>query len=367
MIYVIAAPVNKLLIKGAVDETGGLVSHFICEEELYLGKYVVENFGSLKVEDIVIDLQCLMDTDEEIVKAIDSIRYSYDTTRITILAAGRKPGNKLLLSLANLGINNIISTDDNVEIKEELKICLTKGKTYKDTTQYRELKEDANINVVIEKKQVVDKVQITIAGAQKRIGTTHAAIVLANHLRNRKYSVALVEYNRSGAFDSIRRAYEIPLMEESYFILDGIDYYPDGNETILANVLAKTYNYIIVDFGCYAEIPKGETVTFHKGEIRFIVAGTKAWEEMALAKDIFANFSTDSLKKFHYLFNFTPKNMERFIIDNMAEIYENNVHFMPYSDDPLTSREFPDIDSIFERFLPERPEKKKGLFGRKRK
>lgn len=366
MIFVIASPVYRQTILGTVSEIQELVAGQETKEELYLNKFIKENLLNMGAEQLLIDLHCLMDTDEEILKAVESYRVMYDHTRITILAAGKKPGDRLLQQLFNLGILNIISTDDFVQIKNELKECLTTGKSFKDAVIYKELREDANISTVIEVKQVVSRVMVSLAGSQNRIGTTHCSIVLANYLRKLGYMTALVEYNASGAFAAICEEYEETLFDDTYFSMNGIDFYPAADEAGLADVLAKSYNFVLVDFGSYAEIPQGAAVTFNKGEVRFIVAGSKSWEYRGINENIFNRFSIDSMRQMHFLFSFTPENAEKNIAANMGEIANHNIHFMPYAPDPMAGSAFPDGGEIFKSYFPVKPEKKKRIFGRRK-
>lgn len=333
-------------------------------EELYLLKFIKEKSNSFSnLDSIVIDLCALKDQDEEILSALESFKILHGNVRIIILASNRCEGDSLLTKLFQMGVYDLINSDDFLEINKELTTCLTVGMQFKDSIRFKELK--ANQEKVIIKneiKQVVSKVMITLAGSAHRVGVTHNTVILANYLRKRGYMVAVVELNNHHDFIKTQESMEEKMFDDLYFSIYGVDYYPNVNTDLLSSILGKTYNFILVDCGVFQECDR---VTFNKGEQRFIITSSRPWETDYLNSVFNIVDAEDVLKSYHYFFNFTNKKYETDIIDSMKPL--SNVHFFSYQDDPFESNQFTDADEILKNYLPTRTdtEKKKSLFRKK--
>lgn len=356
MVFYIASNTYKEVISRTIKETDEILSGAECRDELFLLKYVKENANQLSSLDIfIVDLSCCQDVDEEIIQALEQIRILDYETRIIVLAPNRYEGDALLTKCFQMSIYNIICTDDFLEIKNQLTMCLTTGMQYKDAIRFKDEKKE-QIIVKKEVKQVVSKVMIAIAGANRRIGVTHNAIVLANYLRTRGFMVAIAEYNQFPAFRQVMESYGEGMLDGSYFSIRGVDYYPEADTDRLGSILGKSYNFVIVDFGCYAECDR---VTFNKAEVRMILAGVKPWE-VELVNDIFDLAEKDTLTQYHFCFNFSPEKDRKTIRESMPGI--PSVHFLEFTDDPVTCSAFADAEEILKAYMPLKTEEKRKVF-----
>ena len=192
---------------------------------------------------------------------------------------------------------------------------------------------------------------------------THSAIVLGNFFRRKGFMVALAERNDSGAFDAICTDFGEHCFAEGYYTLNGVDFYPGTEEEETDAVQQRPYNVIILDFGAYGPQNKD---AFERCEDRIIIAGSKSWELDATNR-IFANASADVLEKYIFVFNHTKQEDYDAIRKGMGRLEQ--VHFLPYAEDPLMSAAFPDGDAIFADILPEEPEQEaaKGFLSKLRK
>lgn len=359
MIFYIASPTYKEVISSVIQENDNLLLGG-CEEgeDILLYSYIKSNNATVfsSIDCIIIDLNACADIDEKIIEALEMLRMTNDDIRIVILATMRHPGDALLTQCFQMAIYDIICADDFLEIREELKYCLTKGKQYKDALEFKTASKE-QVVVKTEVKKTVNKVMIGFAGCQRRIGTTHNVLVLANWLRKRGYMVALAELNAHGAFQEIAENMELHMADDGSFTYNGVDFYPEVDEGKLATILGKAYNFILTDFGSFIECDK---VTFNKSDIRIIIAGAKAWE-MPSMKEFFTTVGKlETLQGYHYCFNLTPEAWRADCKEGMGEL--NQVYFLEYTENPYVAFEFASAEKILQEYMPDRPVQQKKSF-----
>lgn len=317
-------------------------------------KYIKQNIAILEGLDcIILDVSVCTNTDDEILLALEMIRTMYNDIKIIVFAPYRAVGDLFLKKCFEMGIANIINTDDFRKLQEELLYCIKKGMTYRDAVKF---KESIPEKVVVKHvKRAINKRMIGVAGVESNIGATHNAVILANYFRSRGYMVAIAEVNNSRAFEAIGEDFDEKIFDEGYFTLNGIDFYPDVDEEKIQQIQAHSYNVIILDFGCYEERNKD---AFERCEDRIIITGAKPWE-MGGVNRVFALASKDVLAKYTFCFNFTAKKDYEAIREGMGEL---NSYFLKYTENPFEETDFADADDIFAEILPEKPmEEKKGF------
>lgn len=364
MIYYFTSNTYQQVISRAVKETDQILLGSICSQDIFLLKYVKEHIVELEnAERILIDLSALKDMDDEIIQALDMLRIMNYEARIIILASNRREGDSLLTKCFQMSIYDIIDSDDFLEIQEELIHCIDRGKQYKDAVRFKESQLEKVI-IKNEIKQAVNKVMVGIAGSERRIGVTHNSVVLANYLRKRGFMAAIVELNDTGALEKIRNSFGEKLIDDSYFSIGGVDFYPDADTDRLGIILGKSYNFILVDFGDYNSCDK---VTFHKANTNIIIAGAKPWEVDNVNGVFELCPSKDTLMQYHFCFNFTQENNREDIKDGMGEL--KKIYFLEYHADPFNSYEFSDAEKILEEYMPiiiKDEKEKRGLFKSRR-
>lgn len=358
IIYFTGRTFNQVIQK-CIEDIGELVFEPQVEENQDFLKFIKQKIAGLSAIDyLVLDTSVCLNTDDEILSALEMLRTMYDEIRIIIFAPYRPTGDKFLASCLQMGITNIINTDDFNELNDQLLFCITKGMTYRDAVKY---KKTAPEKVIVKHvKKAVNKRMIGIAGAQSNIGVTHSIIILANFFRKKGFMVAVVEMNDSQAFNAICSDFDEKKFEEGYFSMNGIDFYPaeqSEEDERMQLIQSHSYNVILFDFGVYGTHNRE---AFERCEDRIVIAGSKSWELDEL-NYVFANASKDILLKYVFVFNFTMEKEYALIRKGMEEL--ENVHFLKYEPDPYNANEFPDGDEIFESILPDEPEEeeKKGF------
>lgn len=328
----------------------------IVSNEFYLQKHVkgsMSNFSN--IDKFIIDFSALEDLDDEIIEALNSLRYLDAELEIIVIAPNRMVGDPLLKQVFEMGIYNIICGSDFKIVKEELERCLTTGKTYKDAVVYK-TETSERIVVKTEIKQTVNKVMIGITTSEKRMGGTHSSIQLAATLRKKGYMVAIVELNTyHPVFDILMDSVDEKMLED-HFSIEGIDFYPLGDQA-LPNALAKTYNFIICDCGAYTQ---SDQVTFNKCHERLFLSGACAWEMESLNDNIFPHFTEESLKEANYLFLFADDSQRKYIAKSMDYLRTYFIEYNPDMFDPT----FGAAEEILREYLgiPKPQKKRRGLF-----
>lgn len=346
------------IIKESIQDVSALVYEPVIDDNQYFHKYIKKNIVGLSgIDALILDISVCLDTEHELLEALEMVRTMYDHTKLIVFAPYKTVGDQFLTDCLNMGITNIISTDDFNDVKKEMVYCLSEGMTYRDAVKYKECQPD---KVVVKHavKRAVNKRMIGISGTESNIGVTHNALILANYFRKRGFMVAVAECNDSGAFEGIRESYDETLFEEGYFTIGGIDFYPAVDDTRMQKLLTHSYNVVVVDFGIYSEQNKD---AFERCEDKLLITGSKPWEMDAI-NNIFVWASKDVLGKYTFCFNFTQEKDYEEIRKGMGEL--KSVYFLKYLEDPFAESDFSGADEIFADILPEEPkEEKKGFLG----
>lgn len=125
---------------------------------------------------------------------------------------------------------------------------------------------------------------IAVAGAGRRVGCTHTAIVLSRYLASLKYRVALVELNGYNAFEWLMPEY---ITEDKVFSKKGVDFFPRkniGHADQLGGIIRKGYHYILLDLGnsLAADGTDGTHLFLHRelqrANLQILVAGSAVWQ-----------------------------------------------------------------------------------------
>ena len=174
---------------------------------------------------------------------------------------------------------------------------------------------------------------------------------------------AVLEYAQRPALQSVCEATGASFYNEGYFSLKGVDYYPECDRERLTAVAGRLYDYIIMDFGNYAD---ADQILFNKCDVRIIISGSKPWE-LANLEEVFRSQEEKVLKKYHFCFLGTTNNrLQKEIIKHMEPL--ENIYFLEYNEDPLACDHFPEGFEILRDYLGpvKKEKKKKSFFGKKR-
>lgn len=267
--------------------------------------------------------------------------------------------------VSNKEFEDIISRLPN-DVKERLKVYDDYSEFFEDTAPVSEKRtifpnkllknivpvqsEEVYVPSTVkqEVQSAVKKVIIGFAGTQDRIGTTHQAILFANYLNAAGYTVAVVEseHCECKSFHTLQSRYNMKAMGDCVSYRD-VDYYPSFNLGELNRIFLKDYNFVLIDFGVYNE---SMALEFGRCVVQIIVSGSKSWETPMLERLLMLVDDEEILKKFNYLFLFTPEDEKKTIIKNMDVL--DKVFFADYQPDPFVNDGYDAIKLMLEDYLP---------------
>lgn len=208
------------------------------------------------------------------------------------------------------------------------------------------------------------RMTIGIVGTERRVGTTHQALLLAHYLAGKGYRVAVAEYSgvENKVFEKIAQSYGLTVSEGRVVHL-GVDYYPDFQLSKLPSLNSKGYHFVIMDFGVFNKEIMEE---FERCILQIVVSGSKVWETPMLDKIFSAVKDEEQLAYFNYLFFSTPRAAQKVIRKNMAPL--KNVYFADYVPNPFSEEGYDAFAHMMKDFVHETGSEKRrktGLFGRR--
>lgn len=140
MLSYIASNSTANLINTICKEDGITILNQEVEEIDFL-KYIKQtkvNFNLIKY--LIIDLDQLKNTDDEVINSIKYFKEMCVNTRIIVIAKGYDNQNVILTNLYQNRIYNIINALDEVQIREEIKKCLSQnGLQEKDARRFKKI------------------------------------------------------------------------------------------------------------------------------------------------------------------------------------------------------------------------------------
>lgn len=328
---------------------------------------------------LLIDLSVVINDDDEIVKAIKTLRFYNNDCKFIIVATEREIGDELLSELVNMGIYNIVIDEDDMiskityytlneatykeasvfQIKKNDEAQNTKKK--KSKTKGEKLSKKSNVGqskVIL--KPLKQKIIISIIGSQKRIGVTHTSITLAFSLMKKGYKVAVIELNNNDDFKYFANCYEhnIYSNEQLKFTkIYQIDFYGKVDNDSFNKIQGLNYDYIIIDNG---DIENCNISEHNRADVKLVCFGAKAWEQQNLG--VIFDLGEDVTNNYRFI-TICDEKIKNEIVD---ELSPNKVYFPKYNPEPFTEDEL--LLKSLEGYLyeEEAPKKKRflGIFSK---
>lgn len=330
------------------------------------------------------DLTSLPDSEELLVSTIERIRQAVNA-EVILYAPGYSPESRVLVSLRALGIGAVLFEDENlgalqkelhrfvehpesqVSWEEQETLLQQRSQFYEQLRQEHPcLHEDEPEETAPgacdplpsakreqEKTRFIRKpekvLRIAVAGSQRRIGTTTAALQLVKFLNLQQEDSAIyLEYNGTGYVDACRNQYQVQEEPE----LSGIRFRNVRlyeNPQKLSELLSCGYSYIIYDYGSLKEGADRSSI-FEKD--RLLLVGGGKLGELAPMTDAIRDVLDQ--KQVFYLFNYLHDcTKEQEDVRKLMRGSDAHTFFLSSAPDPFTYN--PDHSPIFERILREEP------------
>lgn len=133
---------------------------------------------------------------------------------------------------------------------------------------------------ILVQERIIGTIVVAVMGVETKLGCTHFSIMIANYLNRKGYTVALVEANGSNDFAQVENAYEgikdynNPTTQ---FSINGVTYYKSNHDKDMSALIAKGYDYLILDIGGCEESDWSEE--FFRANAQFILGGGSEWRQ----------------------------------------------------------------------------------------
>jgi serine/threonine-protein kinase len=261
-------------------------------------------------------------------------RYYY-VTQVPLIEINREIPDRLSYILEKMLKND---PDERYQTAKEAKEDLTRF-LYK-------LSDGDSLPGQSEPNNMLGPVIIAVAGTFNGAGSTHTALMIANHLAGQGKQVACIEANDSNQFEGIEAAYEGVreyISTRKHFSIGRVEYYKTGSSINMVTMLSAGYPYVILDIGYYDESPWfGE---FLRANIQIVVTSGSEWRQKDLAR-FCRNHEHLDQSRWLYCIPFAGRR----VFDDLRKEYPGRkFHALPVHSDPFM--EMKETDEAMEILL----------------
>lgn len=308
---------------------------------------------------LVLDLSAFTNStnNDEILRNLDRLRGNYEF-RIILIAPGYRRGNELLASCFNMGIYNLVTAQNDTQMYDQLKICLSnKGMTYAQASQYRiDILNNRQKNTGIIKtnyEKVKQDVSIGVLGITNHIGATTWAINLLHFLTMiPNISACLIEANNHKDIKDIKDLSEINgkgiehYTTTSEIKVGGMEMYYDISK--IGEIVSQKYDFYIYDYGNTKELSELDLASFLNKDIKFIIMGSKPWEYKYISRTFNAIQLQETQDSLYLIYNFVRQEDRKEIKEQMGNL---NVYFNEYQPEPFILNSKGYLEETLKRYL----------------
>lgn len=211
---------------------------------------------------------------------------------------------------------------------KKIKRIIVRCLRYNSSQRYSSVSQlEKHLSAIMKVKKHVTKpgssIEIGIAGAQSRIGTTHLSIRICKYFLEQKINCIYLEQNKSRCIWYIQNRYFGLSKNQDIIRIEGIPMvgmdYADITDV-------SGYNIIIKDYGCLTDDNRDKFIQSH---YKILVLGAKDWE---LKSSEEALDMVSEYKDVIYLFNYVDGKQFRQVIKNMDN---KNCMRIPYEPNPF--------------------------------
>lgn len=220
---------------------------------------------------LAVDRKAVLESDEEMVKALLSFQTMYEI-RIIIIAEGLLESSPLLLQLFHAGITNVATSEDIEAMLGEIKEC------FSEQGMQRYIHSSPSVSVIepLQDLQLYEQqyqfdcknIRIAVAGSDRRVGVTTTAMNLVFWINEHGGEACYWEANTSKHLAHIIHLYE-PEREGHSYVMEGIDFY-------LTQEFNRDYNFIVTDCGVLGDSKLQDA--FNNADVRLLCGSAMPYE-----------------------------------------------------------------------------------------
>lgn len=334
-------------------------------------QYLINDILRSKANTVILDISPYMDDVENVVSATEKIQDGLNC-KIIILAKGFLPGSQIIQAFYNAGYTDFILGTILSFVQKELEDCLDgvyakngapeeivkAAENFQKENPLSKREEAAALKAIREAQK--RKISIGVAGTKHYIGTTTQVVQIAKYFIQAGRTVAIVEMNSSGFFETWSSMED----EKSYQMdrgirmlkFKGLDIYLDPSQ--ITKYIRQKYDCLVYDYGCYFD-QDFEKLSFFEKDVSCLVGGSKVNE---YASTNMALLETMNRENMYYLFSFTAQDDVKDILGSMKELSEHTL-FPAYTPDMFVYSPDNNYEKFFKYKLQvEKQKEKKGFF-----
>lgn len=386
MYAVITSPIFWKDIEQVITSTGEELLFQSIDKNIDLFEEL-EKVSRIAVKTLIIDISAIADQNK-LKQAIMNYKIKREKTRIIIIAPNSTPGDQTISYLFSLGIWDILNPtgerEEELTVFDSLNECLSREPSYpKGVKWFTGLNYDTNgqatnaskpekdgpeRTVIIEKDKILGTCIIAVAGANRGIGCTHAALSIGNYLsqHKNKFKVALIELNEKN--DTQEYNISCPqALKDGSFTFNDIDFY-NRQTSLIELITLNYYDYIILDIGQLKTVVNNNLLNskyyseFIRATLSILVCGSQPWQTKdigyCLYKDLGKKDNSDSIN-WKLLFNLTDEQTFKKLTRNIDWPAYN----FPYSTDIFNTdtKKYDILTELLNNYIPQtkRVEKKR--------
>lgn len=297
MYAVLCGPRYWSSIQQAVSSMGEQVLYHSVDDAMDIAAEL-NTASRLALRHLIVDISTV-DDHKRLIHALIQYKIMNDKTQIIIIAPGLEPGAEVMNQLVTqVHVYDIVVPGEDEDLVSKIRECVTNPGTYKkgvkwlvdgDPMEERKERGEAHAEVeegrVIVRKQLVGKVIIGLAGTHHRVGVTHLSLSLANFLRRRGFSVALLQLEPSQDTNRFLSSYDDTEAKDGFSTLKGVDYYPYREDFNITVPYRRNYDFFVLDAGVYGQ-NRASVDEYERANVKAIVSTAREWEIAYLEKFI---------------------------------------------------------------------------------
>jgi len=236
-----------------------------------------------------------------------------------------------------------VKLEKNMEIKEDIesKEALIKQNVVKSTEkivireQYQYKDKDTNKSI---SNKVIGTIVVAFGGADRGVGTTHAAYAFSSFLSRQGYKTAYVEKAEDPVMYQYFREEKYPEIEGGYRANKNLDIYVKYINGVVndENVYSRNYNFIVLDLGEIVMREKDKALKLpnfslmQRANIPIIVGGGAKWQLTRAAEVALIGY-----ENWKIYINFANLRNEKDIEKAFKEICDKEAYLAPFCPDPF--------------------------------
>lgn len=301
----------------------------------------VDKISRISVSHLIVDISCLSNKNE-LVTTIRNYKIKCGNTKIILIYPNAVPGDAICAALVRMGVYDIItpSLEDNEELilLPSLLSVFEKPTTYAGAVKWDQdsvvaphtdkkdkkpedisklvnklsYEKKKELGLIVEKEttiikdRIIGAVVICVAGADKSVGCTHAAIQIASFFSQHKenFKVALLQLNSSDHFQVLNEILDCsPASDklQNSFNFKNIDFVYDTS--LLDLKQNGEYDYIIIDLGTLKKSLKHQELMIN-ANLSVLVCNSKPWQIKNIKEAIFEDYEDyEKSKKWNIVFS----------------------------------------------------------------